>query len=72
MQTTGNVSEYLAFMEWLQATHTDVYFASWGFISEPTNDDSFVTVKQGLDEGIYNAVMDAQFEFYKTLQTSTT
>lgn len=62
----AKIDEYIAFMEWLQATYPDVYSASWGFISEPSNEAPFIINKDGLDEDTYIAVVDAKFEFYKT------
>lgn len=66
MNNISKIEEYIAFMEWLQATHPDVYFACWGFVSEPSNDAPFIIRRDGLDEDTYNAVVDAKFEFFKT------
>ena len=65
MQTNTVMTEYLAFMEWLQSNHPDLYISCWKSIPEPTEGEAISIVKQGLDEKTYKAVIDAKFEYYK-------
>ena len=61
----GSYSEYLVFMEWLQATHPDLYMAAWKSISPPADGEAVTIIKDGLDEQIYKGLIDAKFEYYK-------
>ncbi len=57
--------DYIAFMEWFQEKHPDLYACCWKEITPPVDGEGVTVNKDGMDADTYTAVIKATQEFYR-------